>query len=116
MGLVGRGRVNGLIKQTDYYEEVPEVKTVEFKKGERQIIIDSIVVEISTGKVFDGNDASRASMVEAITAASYLSLTTTKWIMFDNSIVDVTLEELREAHAIAVLKKSEAMLSSRGNR
>lgn len=41
-------------------------------------------------------------MLSAIQASSLLGLTTTMWKLNDNTTVEITLDELKEAHALSI--------------
>lgn len=75
----------------------------------RSTEVHSITVEVD-GLVFDGDEASQRRMLSAINAAETLGLNTTPWRLADNSIVDVTKQQLVEAHAKAILKQGALWL------
>lgn len=79
-------------------------------KEQRIIDVSNIIVATSTGKVFDGDEASQDRMVRAINIATITGATATKWKMADNSIVEVTLDELKEALALSGLEMSKIWL------
>lgn len=76
-------------------------------KADRRIAVDAIKVTVSTGKVFDGNDAAQMNMLLALQVASIANLTATEWTLADNSRVTITLDELKEAIVLSGLAKSE---------
>lgn len=76
---------------------------------QKRIALDSISVTTSFGKVFDGNDAARESMLSAIQASSVLNLTEYNWKLADNTWTVVTLDELKEAHALAIVRKGQIL-------
>jgi hypothetical protein len=67
------------------------------KKCVRDKRVEEIVVTTSTGKVFDGDEASQTRMTRTILAMSEFGVFTTSWRMADNSDAVVTREELAEA-------------------
>ena len=69
-----------------------------------------ITVVTSTGKVFNGDETSQDRMVRAINIATITGLTETQWKLADNSIVMVTLDELKEALALAGQEMSRIWL------
>jgi hypothetical protein len=98
-------------------------------KQARELALASITVTTASGKVFDGRDKDRARMTEAIDAsydliswendrfnsiqspteediafheAKIKSYTETLWHMHDNTDVLVTVDELKEARALAI--------------
>jgi hypothetical protein len=62
----------------------------------------SIKVTITSGKVFDGRDIDQQRMVSAIIASSVINIAETQWKLADNSIVTVSLDELKEALALSI--------------
>ena len=48
-------------------------------------------------KIFDGDEISQGRMLRAIQIAAVTGETATKWKLADNSVADVTLDELKEA-------------------
>jgi hypothetical protein len=70
-------------------------------KDKRQVDVENIVVSIANGKSFDGDELAQTRMARAIVAMQASSTATTQWILADNSIVEVTLEELTEALILA---------------
>lgn len=59
--------------------------------------VADIVVTTTTGKVFDGDEKSQDRMLRAISIAALTGETETEWKLYDNTIVIVTLDELKEA-------------------
>nr|DAV84078.1 MAG TPA: protein of unknown function (DUF4376) [Caudoviricetes sp.] len=83
------------------------IKPFEYSTLSRVLIknkLENLSVKISTGKIFDANLEARQNLSDAIIAADFLKIKETKWRMFDNSEVVVTLDELKEAHALAILE------------
>ena len=72
--------------------------------------ISNLVVTISTGKEFDGDEVSQERMVRAIQTADITGLTETQWKLADNTIVTVTLDELKEALALSAQEMSRIWL------
>ncbi len=82
----------------------------EADKAIKQFLIDTIQVTTNTGKVFDGNDVAIINMSAAIQSSSILNITTTAWKLADNTIADITYEELKEALALAIQAKGAIIL------
>lgn len=74
------------------------------KKDLRTKALNSIVVVTTKGNSFDGNESARNSMLAAIQASDTTKTTTTLWKLSDNSIVEVTLDEVKEALAMSIQK------------
>ena len=72
--------------------------------------VNVILVTTSTGKVFDGDEASQDRMLRAIQIANITTVGTTQWKLADNTIVEVTLEELKEALSLAGQEMSRIWL------
>lgn len=68
----------------------------------RSIQVRSITVEVD-GLIFDGDENSQRRMLSAINAAETLKLDKTPWRLSDNSVVEVTKDQLVQAHAKAIL-------------
>ena len=81
-------------------------------KADRQAAVDAIKVTIpSRGWTFDGDEASQTRMSRAIIGMLSLQSEssgpiTIKWVLADNTVVDVTAAELTEALTMAGLEQS----------
>lgn len=64
----------------------------------------------TTGNTFDGDETSQDRMVRAIQVAAVSGQTETQWKLADNTIVTLTLDELKEALALAGQKMSRIWL------
>lgn len=70
----------------------------------------NLVVTIKSGKEFDADEISQARMLMALRAAEISKEKTIKWKLANNSIVEISKTELREAIALAVAKTSELFI------
>ena len=70
-------------------------------KGIRADSVARIKVTVSTGKTFDGDESSQTRMARAIIGMQTAEATTITWTLEDNSVVEVTLDELKEALVLA---------------
>lgn len=61
-----------------------------------------LTVTTSNGNVFDGNETARVNMLSAINASAFLNQTTANWKLADNTVVNITLDELKEALALSI--------------
>lgn len=68
-------------------------------KAARQQAVDAITVEVD-GLVFDGDELSQNRMARAVAAADALT-ETTDWTLHDNSVVTVTVLQLKIACRLA---------------
>lgn len=71
--------------------------------------VRSILVTV-VDKVFDGDETSQGRMLRAIQIAAVTGETTTMWKLADNSIVEVTLDELKEALSMSGKEMSKIWL------
>jgi len=105
----------------DFYNEdlTPDTDKIANKEAEILAIeskankikaIEILTVTTEAGNVFDANDASRANMNEAITTAITLELTESDWKLADNTIVTVSVDEIREALALGIQAKGAIIL------
>ena len=89
-------------------EELTELRkpTVEqLEEATKQAIaqqLATLTVTTYNGNVFDATLEARQNMADAIIASATLGSTTTTWRMADNSEVLITLDELKEAHALSI--------------
>lgn len=74
-------------------------------KRVKEDLISKSFVTTTTGKVFDGDEKSQDRMIRAISIAGLTGETVTEWKMYDNTIIVVTLDELKEA----VIKAGKSM-------
>ena len=73
--------------------------------------VNKIKVTTSSNKTFDGDEKSQDRMARAINIASISGQTETQWKLADNTIVTVTLDELKEALSLAGKRMSEMWLN-----
>jgi len=65
------------------------------------LALNTIVVEVG-GKVFDGNEKARLNMLSALQAAQVTDMESTYWKLADNTVSEVTVDELKEALTKAI--------------
>lgn len=75
--------------------------------------INEILVTTTNGNIFDGHDEARANMNEAITASDILGVTTHNWKLADNTVVNISLDEIKEALALAIQAKGAIILGNK---
>jgi hypothetical protein len=71
----------------------------------RHEAVSKITVEVG-GLIFDGNEESQRRMSSAISAMEDLNQDFIDWKLHDNSIQNISLAQLKEAHNKAILKQS----------
>ena len=64
--------------------------------------LDKITVTTAAGNVFDGRDMDQLRMLAALQSAQFLGMFNTRWKLSDNSVIQVSVEELREALALSI--------------
>ncbi|HFI8081029.1 TPA: DUF4376 domain-containing protein [Escherichia coli] len=72
----------------------------------RDAAVAAIKVTVS-GKVFDGDEVAQGRMARAVAAAESADITTYQWKLADNSVAEVSLDELKQALALAFQAQSE---------
>lgn len=85
--------------------EFEESMTVAAAKKIRDAAVAKIKVTVN-GKVFDGDEVSQSRLTRAITAAEAQGIATQSWKLADNTWVDVTVVELKQALAAAFQAQS----------
>lgn len=102
-----------------YYPDIPEL-SIEDKtsmrdskiKSMRSKAIKEITVTTKSGKVFDGNEASQARIANALLVMQIKNENSKEWKLADNSIVDVTIQELIEALILSEKALADLILES----
>lgn len=69
--------------------------------------LNNITVTSSKGNVFDGNETARINMLSAIQSATFLNQTQAGWKLADNTVEIVTVDEIKEALALAIQRVGE---------
>ncbi len=88
---------NGLFKKVREYHN--DVKT-----GNKALVLEEIqntTITTTAGNVFDADEVSQNRMQRAIHVMNYRGSSTTSWKLANNTILEVTIEELDEALALA---------------
>jgi len=89
-----------LITSTPIYTEEQKIG----KKAIREEAVTKLTVQIESGKSFDANKEARINIISAILSSEFLDVTETPWKLSNNTIATVTLDELKEANALALAK------------
>nr|WP_320125759.1 hypothetical protein [uncultured Shewanella sp.] len=100
----------------------PELKTIEQYRAEilidgisideylfrtqRTVAVNSIIVEVD-GLVFDGDEQSQRRMLAAIHASEDAGIESTIWRLADNTEAAVTVEQIRQAHSLAIIDQGK---------
>ena len=72
----------------------------------RDTAVAAIKVTVN-GKPFDGDEVAQGRMARAVAAAESAGITTYQWKLADNSVAAVSLDELKQALALAFQAQSE---------
>lgn len=86
-----------------------EEEAIEQAKQAKAEALVSITVTTTNGNTFNGDEVARIDMLSAITTAPILGLTEHSWKLADNSWVVITLDELKEALALAIQTKGQIL-------
>lgn len=85
------------------------IQSLNDAKTERKNAVDEITVEVD-GMVFDGDEISQQRMARAVVMFNSNNLTDdtkTVWVLADNTIAEVTVEQLSKALLLAGQKQTE---------
>jgi len=96
-------------REAAYLAGAPEREAAATRKAAKQAraaAVDAITVTTSTGKVFDGNLAALQNMTSAYVVGTESNIASTPWTLADNSRVEVTLAEIKEAMTLSGLEIS----------
>jgi hypothetical protein len=70
-------------------------------KVQRQAAVDALKVTTAAGNEFDGDEVSQGRMARAILALQATQTPKVKWVLANNTPVEITVGELTEALALA---------------
>lgn len=79
-------------------------------KAMKYYLVSQIKVTTSLGNTFDGDEISQDRMTRAISISLSTGKVTTRWKLANNTIIEVGLEELREALALTGEEMSKIWL------
>lgn len=89
------------IHNSDDSNYLSEEQLLKQRKLERNKEISELTVEVN-GKVFNADQTSQNRIQGAITHLELTGNGSKKWVLADNSVQDVTLDELKEAYTKAL--------------
>ncbi|WP_176399919.1 DUF4376 domain-containing protein [Shewanella sp. Shew256] len=75
-------------------------------RTQRAAAVNSITVEVD-GLVFDGDEQSQRRMLAAIHASEDAGITSTIWRLADNTETAVTVDQIRQAHSLAIIEQGK---------
>ncbi|MDN5054436.1 hypothetical protein [Aliarcobacter butzleri] len=82
------------------------------KKAKKVEQLNTLVVTTSQGNIFDGNETARLNMVSAIQSADLLGQISNNWKLADNTVKEISLNELKEALALSIKKVGEIVTNA----
>lgn len=80
-------------------------------KSIKEDALNTLTVTTTAGNVFDADGKALINMLSALTASSTLGLTETYWRLADNSTALVSVDELKEAQALAIQAVGNVVLN-----
>lgn len=82
-------------------------------KAQRAEAVQNITVTTAAGNTFDGDEVSQGRMARAILALPEGQ--TVSWVLHDNTVIEASAAELREALALAGAEQARFWISPRTN-
>lgn len=89
------------LKTAEMKAEATAKQAHEQWKRDRAAAVEAIQVTTTAGNTFDGDEESQGRMARAILGLESVPNATVTWVLADNSEIQVTPAELREALALA---------------
>jgi|GEM_PF-6057033 len=92
------------------YHNVYEIAEFYFKENNKQELLDEILVTTISGKTFYADPISRTDLSDAISIAAETNQTSKEWKLKTGWEI-VTLEEMKEARELGLMRKGEIIAS-----
>ena len=93
-------------------QEALEAKAIVEAKVAKVKALEELTVTTTNGNVFDANSDSITNMLAAVEASNILSTAENNWKLADNSVIVVSLDELKEALAKSIQAKGAIILGA----
>ena len=93
-------------------QEALEAKAIVEAKVAKVKALEELTVTTTNGNVFDANSDSITNMLAAVEASNILSTVENNWKLADNSVIVVSLDELKEALAKSIQAKGAIILGA----
>ena len=93
---------NGGMVEPEFTAEELALQAEEEARQAKIEALRVLTVTTTAGNVFDADEKALINMLSAIQASGVLGITSHDWKLADNSIVNITLDELKEAHSLAI--------------
>lgn len=87
-------------------EEEKKAQKLEEAKKQRAEQVAAIKVDVD-GMLFDGDETSQSRMARALEVASITGMKSTVWVLADNTVATVTVEQMQKALSQAMLQMGE---------
>ena len=91
-------------------QEADEAKAIVDTKVAKVKALEELTVTTTNGNVFDANSDSITNMMAALQASTIVNQIETRWKLADNTIVTITVDELKEALALSIQAKGNIIL------
>ncbi|MCG9962330.1 DUF4376 domain-containing protein [Shewanella cutis] len=75
-------------------------------RTQRAAAVNSIIVEVD-GLMFDGHEEAQRRMLSAMHTSDEEGITSTIWRLADNTEVAVTVDQIRQAHSLAIIEQGK---------
>ncbi len=75
-------------------------------RTQRAAAVNSIIVEVD-GLMFDGHEEAQRRMLSAMHTSDEEGITSTIWRLADNTEAAVTVEQIRQAHSLAIIEQGK---------
>lgn len=103
-----------VVTAEDKAKAAAELERAAFK-ADRAVLVRRITVTTESGRCFDGDETSQGRMARAILGLeSAGDGATVRWVLHDNTAVDVGAPELREALALAGQAQADLWVQPQG--
>ena len=93
-------------------QEAGEAQAIAEAKAAKLQALEELTVTTTNGNEFDANADSITNMLAAVEASAILGTTENSWKLADNSIVTISLDELKEALAKSIQAKGTIILGA----
>ena len=95
-----------IVKSPEPTPEEIAAQELEQAKIERAAAVAAIKVEVD-GMIFDGDEESQQRLTRAIQVAEITGMESTQWVLADNTVATITVEQAKQALAKAMLAMGE---------
>lgn len=93
----------------DISEKIKEQERYKEKLAKEKLL-NEIIVDVA-GLKFDGNETARNNMLSLIQASQLLTIESTYWKLADNTVAEVTLDDIKKALVLSIQRVGEIVMS-----